>query len=1355
MGFIKQLFTLMLVLTSLVSFAQLSSSSSTMAPATGSDCSLAFDITGITTLTNVSQPDVKGWMSFVASASQVGITIENVAPGNTFGKITKVELYGGCGSLNVLDSRTISISDNNPITISSNSLVIGNTYYIYTERSFNSSQCTYGICDQGAVFKVLNGPNCGWSWGYSQPALLGYSPYPYFGFEGACFAGPPNQSFYANTNLCKVISCNPNFYVGYSRFADGLGTAILQNYTVYVFPPSAPVYSVAVNNYTLMLTLNQIGTYTLASVDDLACPGVHPSTNLPITLTDLCSCTNLEVNYVGSPNCNFTFNPNPFCQGQPFCFFDKNQNPSPFFYDVGNGPHIMGVGYSTGCVPAVNSLLPAPHIYTAEVSVTILDQDGNNIPGCSCANTKTFQVSPSPGPINVSANPSVICAGETVTLTANSTGATNYTWVPSLYAGNPLVTNIQGNVTFTVTAGNGTGCTVTKEVTVTDLNCCRNPNPNSIMLKNVSIEPSTNTSVMQWSALVPGGTYAGIQIAAPTNSIITGKYTINSNLTINANNLTIQGADIWMDENSAINQKQNLTINRSYIHGCSKMWKGIHSYAYLTMTSSIFEDAQNLVFPFVATHPGLLISNNIFNKNYNSIYVQGIGFAMAGGPKFYTAGNIFTSRTLPGSIYSNFASTTNTYVISVIPSLNSYPISNIAGSTILSVPSNIVSNCGISINNASNNQNIEIGDIDITSASLSAFKTNYFDGINHGVENVNSKVLVFNAAFQNIIGSATGGFAGVYHNNGKNTTVGTGVPNPLRKCTFNNSSNGVYVTGGGKLESKYNSYLNVVSANKVEFFAASGANASITNNTLTNCNFDLNCFSNGNAASVTFDKNLATWNVLSLQKRYHVFVNELSTASSAIYAITNNTLNGKDVGVFLQNTNKSDVLDNTITTYLFNTFTGSNNGIQLNSVVLSSMSGNTITCGNPNGLNTTIVGINSSLCSNVEYACNNIYDMGADLKYNGLCPSIISKNILNNVGSPCKYGIWLDNSGYTGNIEWPIGPGNHGESLNIFGNFDYTNNGADSYVQNGAGSVIYYSGINNFTNPYNPLVNGFAATYPPYTKSTTNLPNAMICSGGAGNPNARISSGIEPIFAGTLNFNDNPNALAIGKKGVYDFLKINDINTKPIKGADDFMSSSSVTGIGIMSDIERLGSSQNSSDLIAANGINNSFRPSNTVEQTQRDFNKVFFSFKINNTLNVSELNQLMIIAKLCPYTEGVGVYSARALLSYFDATEYLSPCETSGSNNLRERKEQNAIISTVKTLVYPNPASNEIFVETDIENALVEVYMITGQLVLKDKLQSTKTRLSSEKLESGTYIYKISDINGRLLKADKLLISK
>ncbi|CAI8200664.1 MAG: Uncharacterised protein [Flavobacteriaceae bacterium] len=97
---------------------------------------------------------------------------------------------------------------------------------------------------------------------------------------------------------------------------------------------------------------------------------------------------------------------------------------------------------------------------------TVTGTDGNG-----CTNTASIQVTATTGPtITMSASPSTICAGETVTLTANGLDpalpGSNYAWSAGLGLGQTIMVTPTTTTTYSVTGTDANGCIGTDQQTV-------------------------------------------------------------------------------------------------------------------------------------------------------------------------------------------------------------------------------------------------------------------------------------------------------------------------------------------------------------------------------------------------------------------------------------------------------------------------------------------------------------------------------------------------------------------------------------------------------------------------------------------------------------------------------------------------------------------------------------------------------------------------------------------------------------------------------------------------------------------------------------------------------------------------
>jgi hypothetical protein len=68
---------------------------------------------------------------------------------------------------------------------------------------------------------------------------------------------------------------------------------------------------------------------------------------------------------------------------------------------------------------------------------------------------------------------------------------------------------------------------------------------------------------------------------------------------------------------------------------------------------------------------------------------------------------------------------------------------------------------------------------------------------------------------------------------------------------------------------------------------------------------------------------------------------------------------------------------------------------------------------------------------------------------------------------------------------------------------------------------------------------------------------------------------------------------------------------------------------------------------------------------------------------------------------------------------------------------ENGTISENEKVDVYPNPVSNELFIQNAAQNSVVEIYNLSGKLVLVEKLKADHNALNVSRLKSGMYLLK------------------
>jgi hypothetical protein len=85
-----------------------------------------------------------------------------------------------------------------------------------------------------------------------------------------------------------------------------------------------------------------------------------------------------------------------------------------------------------------------------------------------------------------------------------------------------------------------------------------------------------------------------------------------------------------------------------------------------------------------------------------------------------------------------------------------------------------------------------------------------------------------------------------------------------------------------------------------------------------------------------------------------------------------------------------------------------------------------------------------------------------------------------------------------------------------------------------------------------------------------------------------------------------------------------------------------------------------------------------------------------------------------------------------------------------------NQHLSGNKTYIYPNPANNQITIETELKNNnRLQLIDITGRTVVKEYFTQRKITLPIKDLKKGIYFYQILDDEGQVLNTNKFIVAK
>ncbi len=984
--------------------------------------------------------------------------------------------------------------------------------------------------------------------------------------------------------------------------------------------------------------------------------------------------------------------------------------------------------------------------------------------------------------IDVTSSAIAGCTGESFTLTASN--ANTYTYTPSVGSptvGNPLVVTPSSTTIYTVTGTNSGGCVMTPTtITIAPYACCANPAANNITLRDVVLvtySASPPPGVIQWSSLTSGGFYTGT-ICAP--ALVSGVSKITNTLTI-VNTLSIStpvtfsNCNVVICEDDIIKQYSTTTIDHSLLKGdVTTLWKGIESSAGITIKNSWIEDAYIALVFGGNNYPSANIENVLFNKNYLSIF--GISGTM-NPTDLSVKGCIFSSRSFGTPNYL-----TTTRYTSLFPNIPAKAPTKIKGSTTFGITNNTIrSNGGVyffAFNSNTTPDYLTLGAV-TTGTPPNSDYTNYFDGMNFGIYNYESKVSIINNVFANIATTGLGTAIGaVVHDDGSNnpsitkTEVGrsgsSNYKNFFGYPVYSSSMlDGVVATGGGTLNVSYNEFrtFSRYGVSVKSWYAGTAANEPVTvaYNSYTNTAYAFYGYDN-NSIEATVSTNTLVHTASTYTAYTNVYLDEINKPTTAIYHVYNNNFTGSLRGVYALNTRGTRIISNDITinkpgTGVFNS------DISLDNSDYCVVAQNTVDCSPTNSGSWYTYGILSNASANNVYKCNIISKVGNCLKFQYTCPSsTIYKNTLNlDNTDPCLLGLYLLSCSSIGHVGFPTG-GGYGHSDDIWGDFS----SADTYCQassNTGYDKIYYDGTQPAAT-HQPQVNlntnlGLDVSQS-YVPTTTNVANTDPC-----NEAARISitSGRGKNVDGNTGEINNGNSLSVSNYQTSDLGKGRKriLMSADNKSGQRSGSSNAARFYEVDSLFMVYAQTKNLSILNSAKSINSSVSTANTVEQNQKDFNAIHATYLEGDSLvTAGQIEDLKIMAYLCPETNGLAVYQARGLMrNWDDSTEYYNECERTipdiANAEVYQRllnDNKNNPVSAKPINLYPNPSNGKLIVENSPENSIFELYDIVGRKVYSNTLNGNATQLDISSFNNGTYIYRITQ-NGKAVKEDKLILNK
>lgn len=1032
---------------------------------------------------------------------------------------------------------------------------------------------------------------------------------------------------------------------------------------------------------------------------------------------------------------------------------------------------------------------PGPLTGTSVVVSPPASQVYTVIGGSGCNSTITTQVIVYPNPtVSVVANPALgICVpGQTVSLTGSGAGTYTFTNGSNTFFTNPAVFTPTSSSIYTVSLVNSVGCSppnVTVAVNVSSVCACTVPSPTNIL-------PAT----------LSGTTLLG------------GSYAINNNLTITSGTVLFSTAEFLIAPNVTItvNSGAKFETFKAHLYSCYDMWQGIvvQNGAMIEMgQGTLIEDAVNAVdiTNYSASTPTIaLISGAVFNRNLDAITINNYPVTSASYP-FIISDNVFTSRqftfTPTSWPFTGFlkAACTLTSSLASPYCLQGFPFAN------LKTPNNgLSSRIGISLNavgllaNPTNTATVTYNEIFIGD-SLDKQKENVFDNLGVGINATASSLRATGNVFQN--GRVVSGFqaSGIRSISGSFeqthlrvftlvNSLGKVIRNEFYDVYFGIQVSNTFITDiygnhffSTQQKSGYNSiafYAGKFGVNIVtnRFMALNVSDNKIFNHTnpisltgnYTNLtlgafsgvaqyvgriNIDRNNIKATNAGIITTEY---VSNAITLQQPLLPPPGATTFSTDTRLSITDNNIKDVYRGVFMQNWHNGqhpNVVTNTITLE-GDLITGSVRQYGVSGVQCTSLSiySNEVK-GNASLTNTISTGIYTSVNNNLSVTCNTVRAIYQGFEFAGSQP--VNTTWKGNFMRNNSRGFVLSNNGIIGtqgsatvaiDNQWMGGwAGNfHTYCISSLAANSpiYTRTVAPFYPTLNSGNFVPQSYFGGWV---------FPASGPSYSCTA---PPSIAPPGGGGDPTLDMIAQDSVAFVTVI-----PESQFIHKNHLFRRLKHDPSLMSSDIVLQNFYNSSLSGCREKMSNIET--NLSNGNKAVAASQLS-TFTPANNIEINYKKFFEIYKSY-YDSTYNSNDSLNLTALANKCPFIDGSVVYQARAMYNMVYSTVELFNDNCPVEENIDTRfmmpqtVEQSNPLSKWAVELYPNPATNDLFITGSNSDEDIQVFIadVSGKIVANYlvKTQAFTGKLKLD-LNSGIYfVTLVNQSNDRIVK--KLIISK
>jgi len=523
-------------------------------------------------------------------------------------------------------------------------------------------------------------------------------------------------------------------------------------------------------------------------------------------------------------------------------------------------------------------------------------------------------------------------------------------------------------------------------------------------------------------------------------------------------------------------------------------------------------------------------------------------------------------------------------------------------------------------------------------------------------------------------------------------------------------------------------------------------------NTFTNVTNGIYSFNNGkiNIARNKFDYQnnpLGGGTAISIAEWSHPSTNKI---------ITTNNISNYNRGILVVTTENARVSGNIVNNLKLMPIPFSNlraMGIRIEGGSNNVVQGNTVQNNNASSVDWRWEGISVSNSGSLVVSCNTIRKMGKSIRFQGVNdPVQIKKNAMFNgtAGIVLSDGGFINEQGTSGSVPaTATTPGNgipwDNEWYGFSGRHLYTMNNTN------ASNIRYH--VFSGTSPKHPVgfenISDYNTSFPfDLEYETGSL--FILCA----IPLMTASPAYSNWMSDVAN-NTNANLQApmhrnwIGRNGLYKTLKEDSLLAQNAS-LQSFVMQLETESQGVLKKVQ---DTLLMNDYLTAKIMNDDLTPSTKPDSVFKDINSVCINAVMTNNndwataISQSGLDSLKTIAELCPFEYGEMVYLSRIMLKMLgDTTEYSNECEF---NEIEVPCK--SMMSTNNEMfinVFPNPASSEITIETDIAlPATITFYSALGQIILIQDIYDESSIVDVRTISAQLVLYEIKSINGEITR--------